>query len=315
VTALAEKIATRDAYGDALAQLGEGNEKIVVLDADLSKSTKTAVFGKKFPERFFNIGISEADMMGTAAGMAAAGKIPFASTFAVFATGRAYDQIRNSIAYPGLNVKIAATHAGLTVGEDGGSHQAVEDIAIMRAIPGMTVLVPSDGVSTKKLVAAAAEYVGPVYLRLGRPAVPVIYNEDEEFVIGRAKELRAGSDLTLVAAGIMVAKALEAAEGLAKEGINVRVLDMHTIKPLDGEALNKAAQETGVIITVEEHSVLGGLGGAVAEFVAENCPVPVIRLGVQDTFGESGKPDELLVKYGLTVEKIVEAVKRLKNDQ
>lgn len=254
-------------------------------------------------------------MMGTAAGMAAAGKIPFASTFAVFATGRAYDQIRNSIAYPGLNVKIAATHAGLTVGEDGGSHQAVEDIAIMRAIPGMTVLVPSDGVSTKKLVAAAAEYVGPVYLRLGRPAVPVIYNEDEEFVIGRAKELRAGSDLTLVAAGIMVAKALEAAEGLAKEGINVRVLDMHTIKPLDGEALKKAAQETGVIITVEEHSVLGGLGGAVAEFVAENCPVPVIRLGVQDTFGESGKPDELLVKYGLTVEKIVEAVKRLKNDQ
>lgn len=309
---MADKIATRDAYGEALVQLGGENSQIVVLDADLSKSTKTVRFAKKFPDRFFNLGISEADLMGTAAGLAAAGKIPFASTFAVFATGRAFDQIRNSIAYPGLNVKIAATHAGLTVGEDGGSHQAVEDIALMRVIPGMTVLVPSDGICTKKLVAEAAALKGPVYLRLGRPAVPVIYGADEEFVIGRAKVLKPGNDLTLVASGIMVAKSLEAAEILEKQGINARVLDMHTIKPLDGQSLEKAARETGGIVTVEEHSVIGGLGGAVAEFIAENCPVPVLKIGIQDSFGESGKPDELLIKYGLTVERIVEFAEKLK---
>ncbi len=299
------KVATRDAYGKALARLGEENPQVVVLDADLSKSTKTVDFAKAFPERFFNMGIAEANMMGTAAGLAAAGKIPFASTFAIFATGRAFEQVRNSIAYPSLNVKIAASHAGVTVGEDGGSHQAIEDIALMRVLPHMTVIVPSDGPSTEAAVFAAAEHQGPVYLRLGRPGVPILYPEGIDFKIGQAVVLRPGHDLTIIACGIMVSIALEAAEILAGKGIDARVLDCHTIKPLDVVAVLAAAKETGLIVTAEEHSVLGGLGGAVAETVASCYPVPVLRVGLEDCFGQSGKPDELLKEYNLTAERIV----------
>lgn len=307
---MVEKIATRDAYGKALAGLGHLNSDIVVLDADLSGSTKTAVFAREFPQRFFNMGIAEANMMGTAAGLAAAGKIPFASTFAVFATGRAFDQVRNSICYPQLNVKIAATHAGLTVGEDGASHQSVEDIALMRVLPHMTVLVPADGPETELAVRAAAEYVGPVYLRLGRPQVPVIFGTDYSFEIGKAALLREGSDVTLVACGYMVGPALAAAKMLAAKGIEARVLNMSTIKPLDGDALLVAARETGAIVTAEEHSIIGGLGSAVAELLSQEYPVPVLRVGIQDTFGESGPPEELLEKYGLTGADIVRAAKK-----
>jgi len=305
-----EKIATRDAYGKALAELGRTNPDIVVLDADLSKSTKTAVFGAEFPGRFFNMGIAEANMIGTAAGLAAAGKIPFASTFAVFATGRAFDQVRNSVCYPQLNVKIAATHAGLTVGEDGASHQSVEDIALMRALPGMTVIVPADGVETRLAVQAAAAYKGPVYLRLGRPKVPVIFGDDYRFEIGKAALLQEGKDVTIVACGYMVGEALAAAETLAGEGVEARVLNMSTIKPIDTEALVKAARETGALVTAEEHNIIGGLGGAVAEVLAEECPVPIYRVGIRDTFGESGSPGDLLKKYGLTAADIVEAAKK-----
>mgnify|MGYP000846286987 CR=1 FL=1 len=304
------KIATRDAYGKALAELGHLNPDIVVLDADLSGSTRTAVFAQEFPERFFNMGIAEANMMGTAAGLAAAGKIPFASTFAVFATGRAFDQVRNSICYPRLNVKIAASHAGLTVGEDGASHQSVEDIALMRALPNMTVLVPADGVETELAVRAAAEYPGPVYLRLGRPKVPVIFGDDYNFEIGRAASLREGNDVTIAACGYMVGPALTAAEMLAGEGIGARVLNVSTVKPLDGETLVQAARETGALVTAEEHSIIGGLGSAVAELLGQEYPVPVLRVGIQDTFGESGPPEELLQKYGLTAGDIVGAVKK-----
>lgn len=302
-------IATRDAYGQALAELGAINDKVVVLDADLSKSTKTNDFKKLFPERFFNIGIAEQNLMGTAAGFAATGKIPFASSFAVFAVGRAYDQIRNSIAYPRLNVKIAATHAGLTVGEDGGSHQMLEDIALMRAVPNMTVIVPADGVETRQAVLAAAAYDGPVYIRLGRPKVPVLFGEDYEFEIGKGVVLRDGSDVTLVATGIMVSKAVEAAETLAAEGINAAVVNISTIKPLDDALLVAMAQKTGAVVTCEEHNIYGGLGSAVAEVLVENCPVPMARVGVEDSFGESGLPDQLLEKYGLTVENIVKKAK------
>ena len=302
-------IATRDAYGQALAELGATNDKVVVLDADLSKSTKTNDFKKLFPERFFNIGIAEQNLMGTAAGFAATGKIPFASSFAVFAVGRAYDQIRNSIAYPRLNVKIAATHAGLTVGEDGGSHQMLEDIALMRAVPNMTVIVPADGVETRQAVLAAAAYDGPVYIRLGRPKVPVLFGEDYEFEIGKGVVLRDGSDVTLVATGIMVSKAVEAAETLAAEGINAAVVNISTIKPLDDALLIAMAQKTGAVVTCEEHNIYGGLGSAVAEVLVENCPVPMARVGVEDSFGESGLPDQLLEKYGLTVENIVKKAK------
>lgn len=302
-------IATRDAYGQALAELGAINDKVVVLDADLSKSTKTNDFKKLFPERFFNIGIAEQNLMGTAAGFAATGKIPFASSFAVFAVGRAYDQIRNSIAYPRLNVKIAATHAGLTVGEDGGSHQMLEDIALMRAVPNMTVIVPADGVETRQAVLAAAAYDGPVYIRLGRPKVPVLFGEDYEFEIGKGVVLRDGSDVTLVATGIMVSKAVEAAETLAAEGINAAVVNISTIKPLDDALLIAMAQKTGAVVTCEEHNIYGGLGSAVAEVLVENCPVPMARVGVEDSFGESGLPDQLLEKYGLTVENIVKKAK------
>ena len=302
-------IATRDAYGQALAELGATNDKVVVLDADLSKSTKTNDFKKLFPERFFNIGIAEQNLMGTAAGFAATGKIPFASSFAVFAVGRAYDQIRNSIAYPRLNVKIAATHAGLTVGEDGGSHQMLEDIALMRAVPNMTVIVPADGVETRQAVLAAAAYDGPVYIRLGRPKVPVLFGEDYEFEIGKGVVLRDGSDVTLVATGIMVSKAVEAAETLAAEGINAAVVNISTIKPLDDALLIAMAQKTGAVVTCEVHNIYGGLGSAVAEVLVENCPVPMTRVGVEDSFGESGLPDQLLEKYRLTVDNIVKKAK------
>jgi transketolase len=308
---MSKKIATREAYGEALLQLGRENLNVVVLDADLSKSTKTYDFGKHFPERFFNMGIAEQNMMGTAAGLAASGKIAFASTFAVFAAGRAFEQIRNSIAYPRLNVKIGASHAGITVGEDGGSHQAVEDIAIMRAIPNMTVFVPADAVETNAAVRAAAAIDGPVYIRLGRLGVPVIHGDAFEFKPGRAVSLREGRDLTLVATGIMVAAALEAAEQLAAEGIEAAVLDVHTIKPLDEEAVIRAAKSTGAIVTAEEHSIIGGLGSAVAEVLAENCQVPLKRVGIKDSFGESGKPAELLEKYGLTAKHLIGAAKEV----
>lgn len=306
---MSEKIATREAYGKALVELGRENSDVVVLDADLAKSTKTINFGKEFPERFFDMGIAEQNMMGTAAGLAAAGKIPFASSFAVFATGRVYDQVRNSICYPGLNVKIGASHAGITVGEDGASHQAVEDIALMRVLPNMTVFVPADGPSTAAAVRAAVEINGPVYIRLGRSKVPVLYGDDLEFNPGKAVRLRSGKDATVIACGIMVSAALEAASHLEKEDISVGVMDMHTVKPLDVAAVIQAAKETGAVVTAEEHSIIGGLGGAVAEVLGESIPVPLMRVGIPDVFGESGKPGELLEKYGLSAAHIVTAVK------
>lgn len=306
---MADKIATREAYGNALAEFGSDG-RIVVFDADLSKSTKTDNFRKKFPERFFNMGIAEGNMMATAAGMAACGKIAFASTFAVFAAGRAFEQIRNSICYSKLNVKIGATHAGLSVGEDGASHQAIEDIAIMRALPNMTVISPADGVETKYAVKAAIEHDGPVYLRLGRLSVPVIYNEnDYKYEIGRGITLSEGNDATIIATGLMVHAALEAKNLLKQEGINARVVDIHTIKPIDADIIIKAARETGAIVTAEEHNIIGGLGSAVAEVLVEHYPVPLLRVGVQDKFGKSGKPDKLMEMYGLTAADIVKKTK------
>lgn len=306
-----EKIATRDAYGKALVKLGAENERVVVLDADLSKSTKTHDFMKTYPERFFNMGIAEQNLLGTAAGLAAAGKIAFASTFAVFATGRAFEQIRNSIAYNKLNVKIAATHAGLTVGEDGASHQSIADVAIMRALPNMTVIVPADGVETEKAIYAAAQHEGPVYIRLGRSAVPVLYPPEYNFQIGKATTLKDGKDVAILATGIMVAESLKAAEELATDGVNVQVINISTIKPIDATAIIEAAKVTGALVTVEEHSIIGGLGSAVAEVLAENYPIPLERVGVKDTFGESGKPQELLDKYGLNVSSIKDAVRKV----
>ncbi len=305
------KIATRDAYGEALVELGKDNPQVVVLDADLSKSTKTAGFGKAYPDRFFNIGIAEANMMGIAAGLAASGKTPFASTFAMFATGRPYEQVRNTIGYPKLNVKIAATHAGLTVGEDGASHQAIEDIALMRVIPGMTVIVPADAAETKAAVKLAAEYKGPVYIRMGRSGVPVIHEQGLSMEWGKAMVLRQGKDITLVATGIMVAAALDAAQQLALEGIEAEVVDVPFIKPFDAGTISTSVKKTGAVVTAEEHSIIGGLGSAVAEALAENAPAPMERVGVKDTFGESGTPDALLKKYGLTAVDIVAAAKRV----
>lgn len=304
-----DSVATREAYGKALVELGRENKDIVVLDADLAKSTKTINFGKEFPDRFFDMGVAEQNMLGTAAGLAAAGKIPFASSFAVFATGRAYDQVRQSICYPALNVKIAASHAGITVGEDGASHQALEDLALMRVLPNMTVFVPADGPSTVAAVRAAVEINGPVYIRLGRSKVPVIYRDGLQFDPGKAIRLREGKDLTLIACGIMVDKALKAAAELEKEGISAAVLDMHTVKPLDVAAVIEAARNTGAVVTAEEHSVIGGLGAAVAETLGESLPVPLMRVGIPDVFGESGKPEELLEKYGLTVANIIAAAR------
>ncbi|MBU0502688.1 MAG: transketolase family protein [bacterium] len=305
-----KKIATRDAYGKALLELGRENKNIVVLDADLSASTKTDLFAKEFPERFFDMGVAEQDMIGTAAGLAASGKIAFASTFAVFGSGRAWDQVRVSVAYTRLNVKIVVTHGGLTTGEDGASHQANEDIAIMRAIPNLTVVVPADAAETAKVIREAAGFYGPMYIRLSRPKTPVISEQIKyDFKLGQGGTFRPGKDVTIIATGLMVAKALEAAEELANENIDARVINIHTIKPIDKKIIIKAAQETGAIVTAEEHSIIGGLGGAVAEVVVENCAVPMARVGVRDTFGESGKPDELLVKYGLTSENIAQAAK------
>jgi transketolase len=300
-------IATRDAYGETLAELGAENADIVALDADLSGSTKTGVFAKKFPERFFNMGIAEANMVGTAAGLAAVGKVPFVSTFAIFAVGRAWEQVRQSVAYPKANVKIVATHGGVTVGEDGGSHQSVEDIAIMRAVPNMTVIVPADGIETKGAIRAAAAYKGPVYVRLGRNKVPTIFPPEHRFEIGKGCEMRGGVDFTFVTTGLMTAPAIAAAEILAAEGISARVVHIATIKPLDQEIILTAARETGAIVTAEEHSIIGGLGGAVAELLGEEHPVPVKRVGVRDRFGTSGKAEELLKYFGLTPEDLAEA--------
>lgn len=308
---MSSMIATRDAYGETLAELGAENSDIVALDADLSGSTKTGVFAKKFPERFFNMGIAEANMVGTAAGLAAVGKIPFASTFAIFAVGRAWEQVRQSVAYPKANVKIVATHGGVTVGEDGGSHQSVEDIAIMRAVPNMTVIVPADGIETSGAIRAAAAYKGPVYIRLGRNKVPTIFPPDHRFEIGKGCEMRPGHDLTFVTTGLMTAPALAAAEILAQEGISARVVHIGTIKPLDQEIIVRAARETGAIVTAEEHSIIGGLGGAVAELLAEEHPTPVKRVGVRDRFGTSGKAEELLKYFGLTAEDLVEAAREI----
>ena len=306
---MSKKIATREAYGKALANT---NENVVVLDADLSKSTKTADFKAVAPERFFNMGIAEGNMMGVAAGLSTCGKIPFVSTFAMFAAGRAFEQIRNSICYPKLNVKVCATHAGLTVGEDGASHQAIEDISLMRSVPNMVVINPADDIETEAAIKAVAEMEGPCYVRLGRMAVSRVNDETNyNFVIGKGITLAEGNDVAIIGTGIMVEAALEAKEELAKEGINARVINIHTIKPIDEELIIKAAKETGVIVTAEEHSIIGGLGSAVAEVVSEKCPVPVLRVGVKDTFGESGKPNELLEKYGLTSNNIVNKVKEV----
>ena len=306
---MSNKIATREAYGKALVKLGKINDDVVVLDADLSKSTKTNDFYKAYPDRFFNMGIAEQNLVGAACGFAATGKIPFASTFAMFATGRAFEIIRNSACYPKLNVKICATHAGITVGEDGGSHQSVEDISLMRSIPNMTVLVPADGVEAEKMIFAAAEYNGPMYVRLGRSAVPTLFDENYNFEIGKGVVLREGDDATIIACGMMVNEALIAADMLKEENINVRVINMSTIKPIDTELIIKAAKETKAIVTAEEHSIIGGLGSAISEVVSEECPVVVKKVGVKDTFGESGTPAELLKKYGLTAEDIVNSVK------
>lgn len=307
---MSKKIATREAYGKALAELANLNENVVVLDADLSKSTKTADFKAVCPERFFNMGIAEGNMMGVAAGLSTCGKIPFVSTFAMFAAGRAFEQIRNSICYPKLNVKVCATHAGLTVGEDGASHQTVEDISLMRSIPNMVVISPADAVETEAAIKAIADYNGPCYVRLGRAAVNVINDADTyKFEIGRGVVLSEGKDVTIVATGIMVDAALEAKEILAEEGIASKVINIHTIKPIDSELIIEAAKETGTIVTVEEHSIIGGLGSAVTEVISEKYPVPVLKVGVKDVFGESGKPDELLKGYGLTADDIVKKVK------
>lgn len=306
---MAGKEATRDAYGKALVRLGAMHPQMVVLDADLSKSTKTADFGKAYPERFIKLGVAEQNLMGTAAGMALAGKIPFASSFAVFATGRAFEQIRNSIAYPRLNVRIAATHAGISVGEDGASHQSIEDVALMRVLPHMTVVVPADARETEKVIEASLAVEGPMYIRMGRLAVSPVYEEDYAFTIGQAVELRDGTGATIIANGLMVQEALQAAKLLEAEGIAVRVLNMHTVKPLDEAAIIRAAKETGAIVTAEEHSIIGGLGSAVAEVLVEQAPVPMLRVGLKDCFGESGSPKELMEKHGLTASHIVEVTR------
>jgi transketolase len=307
-------IATRDSYGNALVELGKEHQDLVVLDADLAAATKTGVFRKEFPERHINCGIAEANMAGIAAGLATCGKVPFFSTFAMFAAGRCYEQIRNSIGYPHLNVKIGATHAGITVGEDGATHQCNEDIALMRGIPGMVVINPCDDVEAKAAVRAAYEYNGPVYLRFGRLAAPVINDETSyQFEIGKGIEVRKGNDLTIIASGLMVSFALEAAKKLEADGIHARVINIHTIKPIDEEIIRKAAKETGKIVTVEEHSIIGGLGSAVCDVLSESYPVPVKKIGIEDVFGESGPAMELVRKYGLDNEGIYQKVKEFLN--
>ena len=305
-----KKIATRESYGNALAELGKQHEDVVVLDADLAGATKTSVFMKAFPERHIDCGIAEGNMMGVAAGLAAAGKVPFASTFAMFAAGRAFEQVRNSIGYPKLNVKIGATHAGISVGEDGATHQCNEDIALMRTIPGMTVISPADDVEAKAAVAAAYEHEGPVYMRFGRLAVPVINDKpDYKFELGKGIVLREGKDVTIIATGLPVANCLEAAEKLAADGIDAKVINIHTIKPLDEELVVAAAKETGKVVTVEEHSVIGGLGSAVCDALSEKAQTKTLKIGINDVFGESGPAAELVKKYGLDADSIYEKVK------
>lgn len=305
-----KKIATRESYGNALVELGREHTDLVVLDADLAGATKTEIFKKAFPERFLDCGIAEANMAGIAAGLSTCGKVPFMSSFAMFAAGRAYEQVRNSIGYPKLNVKIGATHGGISVGEDGATHQCLEDFALMRVIPGMVVASPSDDIEAKAMVAAAYEHQGPVYMRFGRLAVPVINDRpDYKFELGKGIVLREGKDLTIIANGLCVAPALEAAEKLAADGIDAKVINIHTIKPLDEDLVVAAAKETGKVVTVEEHSIIGGLGGAVCECLAEKAPVPVKRIGIQDVFGESGPALELLHKYGLDAEGIYTQIK------
>lgn len=300
------KIATRASYGEALAELGSENENVVVLDADLSGATKTSVFAKKFPDRFFDVGIAEQDLMGTATGMATFGKIPYVSTFAVFAAGRAYDQVRNTIAHTNSNVKICATHAGITVGEDGATHQMLEDIGMMKAIPNMTVICPSDDTQTKWIIKEISKIDSPVYVRLSRLATPVIYEEDNQFEIGKGVQIGNGTDATIIATGVTVAEALKAQEILKGKGIDVRVVDMHTIKPIDKELIIKCAKETKRIITIEDHSTIGGLGSSVCDVLSENYPTKVEKMGINDKFGESGKAEELMRFYGIDAQAIVE---------
>ena len=302
--------ATRESYGEALAMLGEKYKDLVVLDADLASATKTSIFKKKFPERFFDMGIAEQDMMGTAAGLALGGKIPFASTFAVFASGRAYDQVRNTICYGNLNVKIGATHAGITVGEDGATHQALEDISLMRSLPNMTVMSPSDDRQTKWIIEEAIKREGPMYIRLARPATGEIYGDGFEFEFGKAIQHGEGTEATIIATGVTVAEALVAQRDLIGEGINIRVIDMYTIKPIDREIIIKAAKETKRIITVEDHSIIGGLGTAVCEVICDEYPMKVTRMGVKDKFGESGKWDELMHQYKIDAEAIKEEIRK-----
>ena len=302
------KIATRQSYGEALAKLGEENKDIVVLDADLSSATKTKLFGEKFPDRFFNVGIAEQDLMGTAAGLSTFGKIPFASTFAMFAAGRAYDQIRNSICYPKMNVKIGATHAGITVGEDGATHQMIEDLGLMRGLPNMTVISPADDIQTKWAVEAASKIDGPVYLRLSRLSTPVIYEEGENFEIGKAKQLGNGTEATIFTTGVTVSEALKAQEILAEKNIDVRVVDIFSIKPIDEEMIVKCAKETKRLITVEDHSIIGGLGSCVCEVLSTYYPQKVERMGIPDCFGKSGKATDLMKEFKITAEDIVEKI-------
>ena len=305
-----KKIATRESYGNALVALGEKYDNVVVLDADLAEATKTGIFKKAFPERHIDCGIAESNMVGIAAGIASTGKVPFCSSFAMFAAGRAFEQVRNSVGYPHLNVKIGATHAGISVGEDGASHQCNEDIALMRTIPGMTIINPSDDVEAKAAVEAAYKMDGPVYLRFGRLAVPVINdNADYKFEIGKGVVLKEGKDLTIIATGLEVNESLEAAKKLAEEGIDAEVINIHTIKPIDADLIVKSASKTGKVVTVEEHSVIGGLGGAVAEVLSEKCPTKMLRIGVKDTFGESGPAVKLLAKYELDAEGIYKQIK------
>lgn len=303
------KIATRDSYGNALKELGEKFSDLVVLDADLAGATKTSIFQKAFPDRHFDCGIAEANMINVAAGLSTMGLVPFAATFAMFAAGRAYEQVRNTLGYPHLNVKIGATHGGISVGEDGASHQCCEDFALMRTIPGMTVMCPSDDIEAKAMVKAAYEMEGPVYMRFGRAATPVYHDPDYNFTIGKGEVLREGNDVAIIATGIMVPEAIDAAEALAKEGINVYLINMATIKPLDEELVLDAAKKCGKIVTVEEHSIIGGLGEAVASYLSEVCPTPVKRIGVNDEFGHSGPAAELLKAFGLCSENIVNVTK------
>lgn len=307
---LNNKKATRQSYGEALVELGKVNDKVVVLDADLAGATKTNMFAKEFPDRFFDMGIAEQDMIATAAGFATCGKIPFASTFAVFATGRVYDQIRNSICYPNLNVKIGATHAGITVGEDGATHQMLEDINLMRGLPNMTVISPADDAQSKWAINEAARVEGPVYLRFGRASTPAIYDESTKFEFGKAIMHGEGEDATVFATGIMVAEALKAQMALKEEGINIRVVDIHTIKPIDEDMIVKCAKETKKLISIEEHSVIGGLGSAISEVLTEKCPAKLVRMGMKDCFGKSGSAGELLKYYGLTEKEIIEEIKK-----